>query len=225
MHEDILSTLGTRRSSAATLSSVRRIGGRQGRIVQSRRIGQGPHRPRSDPSRRARRQAEAGRHDRRADVGEHGAGARDGGGAPRLQADLHRPRQDLEGEDVAPPRVRREGDHLSDQRRSGRPALVLQGRRADPRRRGGLPSLSVLQPGEPGGALRHHRSRDLEADGREGHALGGRRRNRRHDRRDREVPEGAKPGRARDRRRHGRQRVRLLQSPREAPPPIRSTST
>ena len=51
--------------------------------------------------------------------------------------------------------ARRAGHHLPDRRRGRRSALVLQGRRADPRRGGRLPALPVLQPGEPGGALPH----------------------------------------------------------------------
>ena len=125
--------------------------------------------------------------------------------------DLHGDHEDLEGEDRPARGARRPGDHLPGGRRRRRPALLLQGRRAHPRRRGRLPSEPVPQRRQPGDALPDHRPGDLAPDRRQGHPLGGGRRHRRHDLGRLALPQGAEPGDPHDRRRPGGLRLRLLE--------------
>ena len=81
---------------------------------------------------------------------------------------------------------------------------------------GRVPAQPVLQPGQPAGALRLDRPRDMGADRRPDHPPGRRRRNRRHDHRHRPLPAGAQP---RPRRRRRRPRgFDLLRRRRERPP-------
>ena len=76
-----------------------------------------------------------GRHDRRADLGQHGRRARDRGRASRLPLHLRHARQDEPGEDLDAARVRRRGRDHADR---GRPALarelLLASRTGSPRR-------------------------------------------------------------------------------------------
>ena len=62
-----------------------------------------------------------GRHDRRADLGQHGRRPRDRGRAARLPVHLRHARQDEPGEDLDAARVRRRGRDHADRRR---PALA-----------------------------------------------------------------------------------------------------
>ena len=147
----------------------------QARDAQPRRERQGPHRPADDRGGRTRRPPEAGRHDRRADLRQHGARARDRRRDPRVPVHLRDARQDEPGEDLAPAGVRRRGRDLPDRRPARVPGVLLPRRRpprrGDPRR---VPAEPVLQPREPGRALRDHRPRDLAPDRRDDRRPGGR---------------------------------------------------
>ena len=98
---------------------------RQGRAVQPRRLGEGPARDRHDRRRRARGPAAAGRHDRRADVGQHRRRPRHRGRAPRLPLHLRDVRQDERREGRAAARVRRRGGGVPDRGAARAPRLLL----------------------------------------------------------------------------------------------------
>ena len=70
---------------------------------------------------------DAGRHDHRGHVRQHGHGARHRRGRQGLQVHLHDDRQAVEGEDRRAAGVRRRGHRLPDERRSGGPAVLLLG--------------------------------------------------------------------------------------------------
>ena len=150
--------------------------------------------------------AAAGRHDRGAHVGQHRSGAGDRRRRTRLPVRLRLPGQGGAGQDQRAARLRRRGGGLSRHGRARPSGLLLQRRAPD----GGrdtrrLAARPVREPGEPGLPLRHHRPGDLVADRRDGDALRGRDRHRRHDHRHRAVPEGGIRRRgAGDRRRPGR---------------------
>ncbi len=144
----------------------------QARVVQPGRLGQGPHRHLDDRGRRGERRASPGNDHRRADLGQHRDRPRHRRRAQGLQAGVHRVGEDLEGEDRAARGVRRARHRLPARGPGRRSALVLQGGGAAARRGGRLPPVPVLQPGQPDGALPHHRSGDLAADRRHGDALG-----------------------------------------------------
>ena len=165
---------------------------------EPRRIREGPDRDPDDRGGRARRPAEARRHDRRADLGQHRPRPRDRGGDQGLQVHLRDARQDEPGEDLPPARVRGRGRDHADRGRARVPRELLprgrSARRRDPRR---VPAEPVLQPREPEDPLRDHRPRDLGTDRRHGRRVRGGRGHRRHDQRRRPLPEGAEPGRPR----------------------------
>ena len=102
-------------------------GAREDRDVQSRQLDQGPDGGADDRGRRARRPAQAGRHDHRGHVRQHRHGPRHRRGRQGLQVHLHDDRQAVEGEDRRAQGVRRRGHRLPDQRRSRGSALVLLG--------------------------------------------------------------------------------------------------
>ena len=107
---------------------------------------------------------------------------------------LHDDRQAVEREGRRAEGVRRRGHRLPDQRRPGRPAVVLLGVVAP--REGGAELLegeSVRQPVEYRGALRADRAGNLGADRRHRDAPRRRRRHRRHHHRRRPLSEGAEP--------------------------------
>ena len=166
IHDDILGTLGN-----TPLVALRRYhpdgraARRQARVLQPRRERQGPDRHRHDRGGRARGEAATRDDHRRADLRQHRPRARDRRDPARLQADLHRDHEDLEGEDRRCSRRTAPGSIICpvdvDRRRS---ALLLQGRRADPRRGGRLPPEPVPQRGESGDALRDDRPGDLAPD-------------------------------------------------------------
>ena len=162
--------------------------------LQSGQLDQGPHGGQDDRGCRARRTAEAGRHDHRRDLGQHRDGPGDRRRRQGLPLHLHDHRQAVEGEDRRAEGVRRRGDHLPDQRRSRGSAVLLLGLVAagdgDSRRLEGEP---VRQPVEHRRSLRADRPRNLGADRRPGDASGRRRRHRRHGQRRRPVLEGAQP--------------------------------
>src|SRR5581483_11738042 len=91
---------------------------REARVPESRWVEQGPDRAVDDRGSRARREAQAGRDDRRADLRQHRSGPRARGGDQGLPDDLRRPRQGRAGEDRAAPRVRSRGRDLPDRGRA-----------------------------------------------------------------------------------------------------------
>ena len=92
---------GRRRSSGSPRLSrdVPATAPREARVPEPGRLGQGPDRARDDRGGRARREAEARRHDRRADLGQHRRRPRDRGGEQGLPLHLRHARQDEPGED------------------------------------------------------------------------------------------------------------------------------
>ena len=121
----------------------------QARKPESRRLDQGPHRAVDDRGGRARRPAEARRHDRRGDRRQHrprpGAGRHPEGLPPRPG----RPRQDGAREDPAPARAGRRGAHDALRRRQGPPRVLPgHGASASPPRCP-APSTSTSSPTRP----------------------------------------------------------------------------
>ena len=131
------------------------------------------------------------------------------------------------GEGRAARGLRRRGDRLPDQRAGRRSPLVLQGRRADPRRAAAptCPTSTTTRPTPRRTTARTGPEIWRQTDGRVTHwvvgvgtggtisGVG-------------QVPQGAKPGRPRDRRGHRGERLRLLQaSTASCRRPSRSTST
>ena len=121
------------------------------------------------------RLAEARRHDRRADIGEHRRRARDRRRAARLPLHLRDERQDERREDRAVAIVRAEvvvcptAVPPEDPR-----SLLLDRRTARARDARCVPPRPVLEPGQPARARTHHRPRDLGADrGRVTHFVAG----------------------------------------------------
>ena len=143
-------------------------GVRQGGVRQSRRFGQGSHRPRHHRGRGTLRRTQAGRRDRRRHQRQHRRRARHGGGDQGLSLHLHDARQDEPGKSAPAQGVRRRGHHHADRRaaRSSR-ALRHEGEADRARHAGRDPRQPVLQPAQSRSALRHDRSRDLGADRRQ----------------------------------------------------------
>ena len=142
---------------------------RQGRAVQPRRQREGPSRGRDDRRRRARRPAQARRHHRRTDVGQHRRRPRHRRRAARLPLHLRDVRQDERGEGLAAARVRRRRGRVPDRGAARGPRLVLLGRRPPHAGDAGrVPARPVLQPGQPGRARALDRTRDLAPDRRAG---------------------------------------------------------
>lgn len=88
----------------------------QGRVLQPRRVREGPHRAAHDRGGRAERGAEARRHDRRADQRQHGRRPRHRRPAEGLQVHLRMPGQGVHGQDQRAARVRRGGRRLPHRR-------------------------------------------------------------------------------------------------------------
>ena len=112
----------------------------QGRVAQPRRLDQGPRGGGAHRGGRARRQAQAGRHHRRADLGQHRhrpGHRRAPEGLPRHRGHA---RQDVQGEDRPPARLRRRGRGRADRRPAGVARVLLPRRRAPGRRRSRAPS-------------------------------------------------------------------------------------
>ena len=132
--------------------------------VQPGRLDQGPRRAAPDRGGRARRQPAPGRHDRRADVGQHRHRPRDRRAAEGLPRDRGDARQDVAREDRPAARLRRRGRDRADRRRA-RVAAVLLPRRRPPDRGdpGRVPAQPVPQPRQPADALRHDRARSCGA--------------------------------------------------------------
>ena len=96
----------------------------QGRVLQSRRLGQGPDRAAHGGGRREGRPAQAGRHHRRADQRQHRRRAGPGGPAARVPLRLRLPRQGQRGQAERAAGVRRRGRGLPDRGRAGGPAFA-----------------------------------------------------------------------------------------------------
>ena len=111
---------------------------------------EGPAGGRDDRRRRARRPAAAGRHDRRADLGQHRSRPRHRRRATRLPVRVRDDRQGGAGEDRVPARVRRRSRRVPGRGRAGGSAVVLLDGRAsrsrDPRC---VPTEPVRQPRNP----------------------------------------------------------------------------
>ena len=194
---------------------------RQSRILQPRRLLQGPHRRAHHRRRRTVRPAEARRRDRRAHLGQHRRRPGPGRPAARLPHDFHPAGQGLRIQARGAARLRCRSHRHTDRRRPGRPALLLPGRRTtgqhDSRR---LPPEPVRQPERPAEPLLHHRPRDLGGYGPQGHALRGRHWHRRHHLRHRQVPQGSLQRRGQGHRlRPGR--LHLLRFLTRRSPPVR----
>ena len=89
----------------------------QARDAQPGRLGQGPDRPADDRGGRAGRAAQAGRHDHRADVGQHRPRPGDRRRAQGLSLHLRHGRQAVDREAGAAAGLRRRGRPLPDERR------------------------------------------------------------------------------------------------------------
>ncbi len=148
----------------------------------------------------------ARRHDRGADERQHRGRPGPRGAATRLPLRVRLPRQGERRQAERAARVRRRGRGLPHRGRPRGPAVLLLGLRpARARDRRRVEAGPVLEPEQPALALRDHRSRALGADRRPHHALRRGRRHRRHDQRDRALPQGGqRRSRAGHRRRPGR---------------------
>ena len=124
-------------------------GPREARDAESGRLGEGPDRDPDDRGRRAPGPAASGRHDRGADLRQHGSRSRDRRRDQGLPLHLRDAGQDEPGEDRAPSRLRGRGRDLPDGGPPRLPGVVLLGLRpprpGDPRR---VPAEPVLQPGQ-----------------------------------------------------------------------------
>ena len=164
---------------------------RQSRLPESRRLGERPHRHLDDRRGRAKRPAEARRHDHRRHFGQHGNGARAGRGRARLQSGLHHHRQAIARENRSAESVRRGSDRLPDGGRAGRSAqLLFRGEKTGARNSQFVLSQSVRKSDESGGALPHHGPGNLERHRRKNHALRLRHGNGRDDQRRGAISEG-----------------------------------
>ncbi|CAA9355362.1 MAG: Cystathionine beta-synthase, partial [uncultured Gemmatimonadetes bacterium] len=177
---------------------------RQGGVHEPRRQRQGPRGAGHHRGRRARGRAAPRRHRGGGDQRQHRGGAGAGRRHQGVPLHLHHPGQDEPGEGAAPQGVRGRGDRDA-HRRGARPPRQLRDdgeadRRRDAQRH---PRQPVLQPGQPRGPLRHHRPRDLGADGGAGDALRLGRGHRRHADGGGALPQGAQPRRPHHRRRPG----------------------
>ena len=179
-------------------SGLRAADRRQDRVLQPRRLDQGPRGDAHGRGRRARRPPAPGRDDHRADLRQHRHRPGDRGPAEGLSRDRGHAGQDVAREDRPAARLRGGGRGVPDRRLARVAAGLLPGRRppdeGDP---GRVPAQPVREPGQPGDALPHDRPRAVAPVGREAHALRGRRRHRRDDHRHRQVPQGAEPRRSR----------------------------
>src|SRR3954452_12376309 len=88
------------RTARPVVSAGPRPHPRQARVLEPRRIGEGPDRPRDDRAGRARGGGQAGRHDRRADLGQHRRRAGNRRGGQGLPLRLRHARQDEPGENL-----------------------------------------------------------------------------------------------------------------------------
>ena len=123
---------------------------------------EGPHRAAHHRRRRARGQAEAGRHDRRADQRQHRHRPRPRRPAARLPLRLRLPRQGQRRQDQHPAAPTAPRSSCARPRRAREPRLLLLGERpAGARDPGRVQARPVLEPERAAQPLRDHRSRDL----------------------------------------------------------------
>ena len=175
----------------------------EGRVLQSRRFGEGPHRAQHHRRRRARRAAAARRHDRRADERQHRRRTRADRPAARLPLRLRRARQGRRGQAGGAARLRRRG------RRRRRPpsSPTTRARTTACRTDWSQEIPGAFKPNQyanQNGPRSHYeidRARDLARHRRARHALRRRRRHGRHDHRRGPLPAGGVGGRRADRRR------------------------
>ena len=133
--------------------------------------------------------AQAGRHDHRADVGQHRARPGDRRRAQGLPLHLRHGRQAVGREAGAAAGVRRRGRPVPDQRRARVAGELLLGRGPPrPRHPGRVQARPVLERGEPGRPRADDRPRDLGPDRGADHAPRRARRDRRHGQRHRPLP-------------------------------------
>ena len=207
IRESILDTIGEHAAGAPEPHRRRpqAAGGGEDGALQPRRLDQGSRRAAPDRGGRARREPGPRRHDRRADLGQHGHRSRDRRAPEGLPRDRGDARQDVAREDRPAARLRGRGRDRADRRRA-RVAAVLLPRRGSPDRGdpGRLPAQPVPQSRQPADALRHHRPGAVAPDRRAPDAPRRRRRNGRHDHRHGALPARAEPGAGRRRRRSGR---------------------
>ena len=168
---------------------------RQAGDAQPGRLGQGPDRPADDRGRRAGGPAQAGRHDHRADVGQHRPRPGHRRGPQGLPLHLRDGRQAVVREAAAAAGLRRRGRPVPDQRRARVARVLLQrGGPAGARHPGRLQAGPVLEHREPGRPRADHRARALGADGRADHPPRRERRDRRDDLGGGPLPQGPQPG-------------------------------
>ena len=139
---------------------------RQGGVRQSRRVGEGPDRPRDHRGRGAAGRAQAGRHHRRGHQRQHRRRPGDRGGHQGLPLHLHHARTRCRRRRCACSRRYGAEVVIIPDRGAARPSRQLRhegqaDREGDAGRDPGQP---VLQPGQSGGALRDDRPGDLGAD-------------------------------------------------------------
>ncbi|CAA9256574.1 MAG: Cystathionine beta-synthase, partial [uncultured Corynebacteriales bacterium] len=180
-------------------------GAGEGRVLQPRRLGEGPDRAADDRGGRTLRRAPPRRHHRRAHQRKHRCRAGDRGPDPGLPVRVRLPGQGLDGQDQRAQGVRRGGRGLPDRRRARAPGLLLQRLGpAGPGDRRGLEAQPVREPGERRLALRDHRAGDVGADRGADDPLRDRARHRRDGQRRGPLPQGGLAGTgAGDRRRPG----------------------
>ena len=141
--------------------------------------------------------AQAGRHDHRADVGQHRPRPRDRRRAQGLSLHLRHGRQAVGREAGAAAGLRRRGRPVPDERRARIAGVVLLGRGpARPRHPGRVQAGPVLEHGEPGRPRADDRPRDLGPDRGPDHPLRGERRDRRDDLRGRPLPQASRTRRS-----------------------------
>ena len=191
VYDSVLDLIGnTPMVDVSALSPNPRAHRRQARRPEPRRIGQGPSREVDD------RRGGEGRHpharvgaDRdRVVVWQHGHRAGDDLPHPRLQAEDRPARERVDRAAATARGVGRRDPPVTGRRRIERCDAPRAGDGQGTRRL--VVPVPVRQPGQPEGALRGHRSRDLARLSR-GHALRVRPRHGRHDHRRRHVPQGA----------------------------------
>ena len=135
--DSILDTVGE-----TPLVRLSRIGGGlfaadrgQGRVLQPGRLDQGPRGDADGRGRRARRPPAPGRHDHRADLGQHRHRAGDRRSTEGLPRDRGHAGQDVAREDRLTARLRGRGGGHADRRLAGLAAGLLPGRRPPDARR------------------------------------------------------------------------------------------